>query len=68
MNASDKRVVGILAELRALGSAKDRAGMARYGINVDNAFGVSIYELRAVASRSWLASPSTTRRRPTKPS
>jgi 3-methyladenine DNA glycosylase AlkD len=49
MNASDKRVVGILAELRALGSAKDRAGMARYGINVDDAFGVSIYELRKVA-------------------
>jgi 3-methyladenine DNA glycosylase AlkD len=48
---NDKRVVGILAELRALGSAKDRAGMARYGINVENAFGVSIYELRKVAKR-----------------
>lgn len=47
----DKRVAGILAELRTLGSAKDRAGMARYGINVANAFGVSIYELRKVAKR-----------------
>jgi 3-methyladenine DNA glycosylase AlkD len=44
-------VRAILAELRALGSAKDRAGMARYGINVENAFGVSIYELRRVAKR-----------------
>lgn len=48
---NDKRVKGILAELRGLGSAKDRAGMARYGINVENAFGVSIYELRKVAKR-----------------
>jgi 3-methyladenine DNA glycosylase AlkD len=45
----DKRVAPILAELRAMGSAKDLAGMARYGINVDNAFGVSVYELRKVA-------------------
>jgi 3-methyladenine DNA glycosylase AlkD len=45
------RVRSILAELRALGSERDRAGMARYGINVENAFGVSIYELRKVASR-----------------
>ena len=44
-------VRAILAELCALGSAKDRAGMARYGINVENAFGVSIYELRRVAKR-----------------
>ena len=45
------QVAGILAELRSLGSAKDRAGMARYGINVDNAFGVSIYVLRKLAQR-----------------
>lgn len=48
---SDKQVVGILAELRGMGSAKERAGMAHYGINVENAFGVSIYELRKVAKR-----------------
>lgn len=41
----------LLAELRALGSAANRAGMARYGINVERAFGVSIYELRRVAKR-----------------
>ncbi|MGZ8981891.1 MAG: DNA alkylation repair protein, partial [Burkholderiaceae bacterium] len=46
-----KRVKQILAELSAMGSAKDRAGMARYGINVENAFGVSVYELRRVAKR-----------------
>lgn len=51
MNASDKRVVGILDELRALGSPEGRAGMARYAINVENAFGVSVYELRKVAKR-----------------
>jgi len=41
----------ILAELRALGSERNRAGMARYGINVENAFGVSVYELRGLAAR-----------------
>jgi 3-methyladenine DNA glycosylase AlkD len=46
-----KRVEQILAKLSAMGSAKDRAGMARYGINVENAFGVSVYELRRVAKR-----------------
>jgi 3-methyladenine DNA glycosylase AlkD len=47
----DERVPAILAELRAMGSERDRAGMARYGINVENAFGVSVYELRRVAKR-----------------
>jgi 3-methyladenine DNA glycosylase AlkD len=41
----------ILAELRGMGSERDRAGMARYGINVENAFGVSVYELRRIAKR-----------------
>jgi 3-methyladenine DNA glycosylase AlkD len=41
----------ILAELRKMGSASSRAGMARYGINVEDAFGVSVYELRKVAKR-----------------
>jgi 3-methyladenine DNA glycosylase AlkD len=50
-NRAAKRVEQILAELSAMGSAKDRAGMARYGINVENAFGVSVYELRRVAKR-----------------
>jgi 3-methyladenine DNA glycosylase AlkD len=47
----DSRAAPLLAELRAMGSEKDRAGMARYGINVENAFGVSIRELRKVAKR-----------------
>lgn len=47
----DARVAPLLAELGALGSERNRAGMARYGINVAHAFGVSIYELRKVAAR-----------------
>jgi 3-methyladenine DNA glycosylase AlkD len=49
--AIDERVNAILAELRAMGSEHDRAGMARYGINVEDSFGVSVYELRKVAKR-----------------
>ena len=45
----EARVEALLTELAALGSEKDRAGMARYGIKVDDAFGVSIYELRRLA-------------------
>ncbi|MCC7031534.1 MAG: DNA alkylation repair protein [Acidobacteria bacterium] len=47
----DQRVKSILAELRSMGSARNRAGMARYGITVDTACGVSICELRKVARR-----------------
>jgi 3-methyladenine DNA glycosylase AlkD len=50
-SAGDRRVAAVLAELRGMGSEKDRAGMARYGINVEAAFGVSVYELRKVAKR-----------------
>jgi 3-methyladenine DNA glycosylase AlkD len=35
-------VGAVLAELKSLGSEKNRAGMARFGINTDRAFGVSI--------------------------
>jgi len=45
----NSRVGPLLEELRAMGSEKNRAGMARYGINVENAFGVSVYELRKIA-------------------
>lgn len=47
----DTRVPAILAELRSMGSQRDRAGMARYGINVANAFGVSVSDLRTLARR-----------------
>jgi 3-methyladenine DNA glycosylase AlkD len=43
------RVAAILEELAAKGSERDRDGMARYGIKVDDAFGVSIWELRRLA-------------------
>ena len=39
----------MLAELAPLGSEEARAGMARYGIAVADAYGVSVYELRRVA-------------------
>ena len=48
---TDNGVADILAELRSMGSERDRAGMARYGIKVENAFGVSVYELRGMAKR-----------------
>jgi 3-methyladenine DNA glycosylase AlkD len=48
---ADPRIAELLAELRGLGSEEDRAGMARYGINVEDAFGVSVYELRRIAKR-----------------
>lgn len=39
----------ILSLLRALGSERNRQGMARFGITVDRAFGVSIAALRPIA-------------------
>ncbi|MCC7074830.1 MAG: DNA alkylation repair protein [Deltaproteobacteria bacterium] len=47
--ASPAIVNAVLRELRSLGSARARAGMARYGINVDRAFGVSVLQLRRMA-------------------
>lgn len=41
----------VLAELKALGSQKNRAGMARFGINTDKAFGVSMAAMRPLARR-----------------
>jgi 3-methyladenine DNA glycosylase AlkD len=45
------RCEALLAEIRSLGSEEDRAGMARYGINVTDAVGASIYVLRPIAKR-----------------
>ncbi|HMK91457.1 MAG TPA: DNA alkylation repair protein [Thermoleophilia bacterium] len=47
----ERSVAVILAEIESLGSPEDRAGMARYGIVVDDAYGVSVYELRRIAKR-----------------
>lgn len=41
----------MIAELESLGSPENVAGMARYGINPTNAFGVSVPNLRALAKR-----------------
>jgi 3-methyladenine DNA glycosylase AlkD len=39
----------VLQKLKSLGNAKDRAGMARFGIETKNAYGISVYVLRAFA-------------------
>jgi 3-methyladenine DNA glycosylase AlkD len=39
----------IIETLRGLGSARGKDGMARFGINVDNALGISVTQLRRVA-------------------
>jgi 3-methyladenine DNA glycosylase AlkD len=44
-----ERLSAVMDQLAAQASAESRAGMARYGINTDNAFGVSVYELRRMA-------------------
>ena len=41
----------VLAELQALGSETNRSGMARFGINTERAFGVSMSALRPLARR-----------------
>lgn len=41
----------ILAELRSLGSEEGRAGMARFGINTEKAFGVSMAATRPLARK-----------------
>jgi 3-methyladenine DNA glycosylase AlkD len=46
-----KDVAGILAELRSLGSAENREGQARFGIETARAYGVSIANLRPLARR-----------------
>jgi 3-methyladenine DNA glycosylase AlkD len=44
-------VTSVLAELEALGSEANRVGMARFGINAERAYGVSIAALRPIARR-----------------
>jgi 3-methyladenine DNA glycosylase AlkD len=44
-------VDAIVAELKSLGSEKNRAGMARFGINTERAFGVPVAALTPVARR-----------------
>jgi 3-methyladenine DNA glycosylase AlkD len=49
MSGTDAAVAAILARLAEAGSETAKAGMARYGIAVDRAYGVSIPVLRAIA-------------------
>lgn len=48
---TDPRVAAVLGEQRGLWSEEDRAGMARYGIRVEHAFGVPVHVLRGIARR-----------------
>jgi 3-methyladenine DNA glycosylase AlkD len=41
----------IVAELKSLGSETNRAGMARFGIEVSSAFGVSVKEIRRIGKK-----------------
>jgi 3-methyladenine DNA glycosylase AlkD len=43
------RVKEIVDRLAGMASEENRAGMARYGIRTDDAFGVSVFELRRIA-------------------
>ena len=41
----------VIAELRALGSEEDRAGMSRFGINTARAFGIPMKSLEPLARK-----------------
>jgi 3-methyladenine DNA glycosylase AlkD len=45
----DKEAAAIITGLRKLGSEEGRAGMARFGINTEKAFGVSMAAMRPLA-------------------
>ena len=47
--STGERLSAVMDELAGMASAENRAGMARYGINVAHAFGVSVPELRRMA-------------------
>ena len=51
MAGSASEAKAVLAELKAMGSEENRAGMARFGINTDDAFGISMTALRPLARR-----------------
>ena len=46
-----RRAAAVVADLAGQGSDENRKGMARYGIRVDDAFGVPVTELRRMAKR-----------------
>lgn len=52
MNTSDLRYKAITAELKSLANPENVAGMARYGINAANTYGISIPNLRRLAKET----------------
>lgn len=42
----------IVERLKSMGSRRDREGMARFGINTEKAYGISIYKLRELAKET----------------
>ncbi len=46
---SDERLAAVIAQIAAAGSADNRAGMSRYGINTESAYGVPVRDLRRMA-------------------
>lgn len=46
---SDERLAAVIAQIAAAGSAENRAGMSRYGISTETAYGVSVRDLRRMA-------------------
>ena len=44
---------GIIKSLKDICSEKDRAGMARFGINTKTAFGVLVHKVSPVAEEIW---------------
>ncbi len=51
MSEADANIDAVVAELKSLGSAENRAGMGRFGIETSKAFGVSMAQLRPIAKR-----------------
>ena len=51
MSDGADEVASVLAELKSLGSEEGRTGMARFGINTEKAFGVSMAAARPLARR-----------------
>ena len=50
-SSAPPNIKAVLAELKALGSAEGRAGMARFGINIEKAYGVSMAAARPLARK-----------------
>ncbi len=45
------QAIKLVQELQSLGKPENRAGMSRFGINVEKAYGVSMPAIRSIAKR-----------------